>query len=283
MIENSYGIVKRLDYVEKAITDHNPTCIFDFGCGTGEMLTVPLAERFPDIEFVGVDDDIASIEFARKKNADACNLTFLLPDEVDDSARFDLIIASEVIEHVEHPEELLLFLKGKLAAGGRMIITLPNGYGPFEATSLFEALLYLIGIDAAAIYGYFTKSKTTGENAVPADGKYSLAVSPHINFFSHRQICRLIKGNGLDIAEYRARSFLCGLGFDQLLRGPFLTNWNNRLAESLPPAIISDWMFNVVTNESETPESDSATYERNRYARFRRRVNEKRWGLTSKI
>ncbi len=283
MIENSYGIVKRLDYVEKAIKDQKPKNIFDFGCGTGEILTVPLAKQFPGIRFVGVEDDASSIEFARKKNAGVDNLTFLYPDEVDQTARFDLIIASEVIEHVEHPEELLLFLKGKLTVGGRMIITLPNGYGPFEVTSFFEALLFLIGIDAAAIYGYFNKSKTTTENDVPADGKYSLAVSPHINFFSYGEICSLIKGNGFDITEYRPRSFLCGLGFDQVLRGKFLTTWNNRIADSLPPGIISDWMFSVVTKNTDTPDADQkyVVYKRNRYARLRRRINEKRWGLTA--
>ncbi len=281
MIENSYGIVKRLDFVENLIKYNKPKNILDFGCGTGEILTVPLATSFPDIEFVGVDDDTSSIEFARKKNADVDNLTFLFPDEIDCSARYDLIIASEVIEHVEHPEQLLLFVKDKLETGGRIIITLPNGYGPFEATSLLEALLFLIGIDVAAIYNYFKKGPTTSADSARTDGKYSLAISPHINFFSYREICSLIGGNGLEITEYKPRSFLCGLGFDQVLRGKFLTSWNNRIAGSLPPWIISDWMFSVSHN-SKISESEHkfVVYERNKYARFRRFINEKRWGLT---
>lgn len=278
MVENSYGIQKRFEYVEQSILDRDPLAILDYGCGTGELLTVPLATRFPDIEFVGIDDDRSSIEFARAKNTGINNLTFSYPDEIDQSARFDLIIASEVIEHVEQPEELLLFLKNKLVPGGRMIITLPNGYGPFEATSFIEALLFLIGIDAAAIYRYFSKSKAAAENSVPSYGKYSLAVSPHINFFSYRAICNLINGNGLEIAEYQPRSFLCGLGFDQILRGKFLTSWNNKLADSLPPWIISDWMFTIVENDSGGCR-DSVVYKKNRYAKFRRLINEKRWGL----
>lgn len=282
MIENSYGIVKRLDFVAKSINYHKPKNILDFGCGTGEILTVPLAKNFPDIDFVGLDDDTSSIEFARKKNADVDNLSFLYPDEIDGSPRFDLIIASEVIEHVENPEQLLLFLKDKLEISGRIVITLPNGYGPFEATSLLEALLFLIGIDVGAIYSFFNKGPTTFADSAGTDGKYSLAISPHINFFSYREICSLIKGNGLEISEYQPRSFLCGLGFDQVLRGRFLTSWNNRIADSLPPWIISDWMFSVSHN-SKTSESEHkfVVYERNKYARFRKFINKKRWGLTA--
>lgn len=278
MIENSYGIVKRLDYVEKAILAFKPKAVLDYGCGTGELLTVPVAKSFPDIKFVGVDDDASSIEFAREKNAGSDNLTFSYPDEVDQSAKFDLIIASEVIEHVEHPEELLAFLRDKLEAGGRMIVTLPNGYGPFEATSFFEAMLLRIGIDAAGIYRRFSKSESTAENSVPSEGKCSLAISPHINFFSYREICRLVRGNGLEITNYQPRTFLCGVGFDQILRGKFLTFWNNKLADSLPPWTISDWMFTIVENNSDS-RGNPAVYERNRYAKFRRRINEKRCGL----
>lgn len=278
MIENSYGIIKRLDYVEKAIVKSQPRAVLDFGCGTGELLTVPLAQSFPEIKFVGVDDDRSSIEFAREKNAGLGNLTFSYPDELDQSARFDLIIASEVIEHVEYPAELLSFLRDKLEAGGRMILTLPNGYGPFEVTSFFEAMLFRIGIDAAAIYRSFTKSESSAENSVPSDGKCSLAISPHINFFSYGEICRLIGGNGLEITNYQPRTFLCGVGFDQILRGKLLTSWNSRLADSLPPWTISDWMFTIVENNFNSS-GNSAVYKRNRYARFRRRINEKRWGL----
>ena len=278
MIENSYGIVKRLEYVEKAIEECRPKAVLDYGCGTGELLTVPLAKSFPDIKFVAVDDDRSSIEFAREKNTGLGNLTFSYPDELDHSARFDLIIASEVIEHVEHPEELLAFLRDKLEAGGQMIVTLPNGYGPFEVTSFFEAMLFRIGIDAAGIYRHFSKSESSAENNVPSDGKCSLAISPHINFFSYGEICRLIGGNGLEITNYQPRTFLCGVGFDQILRGKFLTSWNSRLADSLPPWTISDWMFTIVENNSNSS-GNSAVYKRNRYARFRRLINEKRWGL----
>lgn len=273
LVENSYGIVKRFDYVKRVITAQKPTSILDFGCGTGELLTVPLAETFPDIKFIAADDDTASIQFGRTKNAHLANLKFTDPNDLAESDTFDLIIASEVIEHVEEPAVLLTFLKDKLSDNGRLILTLPNGYGPFEATALADSLLFRLGIDAASIYRRLTK-KDLG--TVPADGKYSLAVSPHINFFSQKEIRGVIEDSGFEITDYTPRTFLCGMGFDQLLRGRFLTSINDRVTKVLPASVVSDWMFELV--KSDKP-SDATGYYRNRYARFRRRLNEKRWGI----
>jgi hypothetical protein len=64
-----------------------------------------------------------------------------------------------------------------------------------------------------------TRKRATDEAENKAEVQYSLVVSPHINFFSYRQICSLMNGNGLKITEYRPRTFLCGLGFDQIIRG----------------------------------------------------------------
>jgi SAM-dependent methyltransferase len=278
MKENAYGIVKRLNYIEKAINDYKPKKILDIGCGTGEILTVPLARAFPEIKFVGVDDDTTSIEFGRKKNIEVENLTFLYLDELDPAAKFEMIIASEVIEHVEQPEEFLSRLKGHLEPDGQIIITLPNGYGPFEATAFLEALLFLSGFNAPAIHRFFIERgrKIEDKNETPA--KYSLAVSPHINFFSYREICSLMTGNGFNITEFRPRTFLCGMGFDQIIRGRILNHWNSRIAEILPPQLSSDWMFIIKASEK-TGLEQRLEYKRNRYARFRKRINRKRWGL----
>ncbi len=279
MTENSYGIVKRLNYIEKVIRDFQPTKILDIGCGTGELLTVPLAKTFPEIHFFGVDDDTASIEFARAKNAEINNLTFFYLDKLESAAKFEMVIASEVIEHVEQPSEFLELLKNHLTDDGKIIITLPNGYGPFEATSLFEALMFLSGINAPAIYRWLTRKSKSAEDKIQAVVKYSLAVSPHINFFSFHEICFLITGNGLKISESRPRTFLCGLGFDQIIRGRILTNWNSKLAELLPPQLSSDWMF-LIENSKTHGSPKRIEYQRNKYAEFRKKINRKRWGLT---
>lgn len=48
----------------------------------------------------------------------------LSPENV---GRFDIVLCTEVIEHVAHPDELIRHLKGFLNPGGHLVLTTPNG------------------------------------------------------------------------------------------------------------------------------------------------------------
>jgi 2-polyprenyl-3-methyl-5-hydroxy-6-metoxy-1,4-benzoquinol methylase len=52
------------------------------------------------------------------------NLFDLTPEQ---TGKFDLVIACEVIEHVAHPLDLLIHLKKFLGPQGRILLTTPNG------------------------------------------------------------------------------------------------------------------------------------------------------------
>lgn len=277
LTENSYGIIKRLHFIEAVIQQHEPVNVLDAGCGTGNQLTIPLAEKFSGIKFTGIDNDAQSIESAKSSNS-LQNLKFACFHDIESNEKFDLIIASEVIEHVEKPEEFLMHLKGRLSDNGKLILTLPNGYGPFEIMSILNSLLHIFGIykviEKLRLYEMTKAVKNFffGSSEPVLSGKAdTLAISPHINFFSYRQICSLIAGTGFSILQYRARTFLCGLFFDQLLRGELLLNCNAKIADYLPPGLNSDWMFVLEKGRSR----DSAAYSRGIYARFHRYINEK--------
>lgn len=270
MLENTYGIAKRFDFVAGVIAALRPANVLDIGCGTGSNLTQPLAQRFAGVEFVGVDSDRASIAFAQRENAGP-NLRFLVDGEAADLGTFDLIIASEVIEHVEDPDAFLGFLRSRLTPTGRIVLTLPNGLGPFECTSFVETLLHLSGI-----HGVLRALKHRLRGAPPAaPAADTLAVSPHINFLGYRQLRRLLASNGFAILDYRARTLFCGFGFDQCMRSPRLLAWNARGADHLPPHLVSGWMFVLAAEDSPR----APAYRRGRYARLRRYLNEKRWHL----
>ena len=275
--ENVYGILKRLNFIDEIIREHEPLNVLDVGCGTGNQLTIPLAEKFSGIKFTGVDSDAQSIESAKNSNS-LQNLKFACFPDIGSNEKFDLIIASEVIEHVEKPEEFLMHLREKLSDNGKLILTLPNGYGPFEIMSVLNSLLHIFGIykviEKLRLYEVTKAVKNFffGSSEPVLSGKAdTLAISPHINFFSYRQICSLIAGTGLSILQYRPRTFLCGLFFDQLLRGELLLNCNAKIADYLPPGLNSDWMFVLERGRSR----DSAAYSRGIYARFHRYINEK--------
>lgn len=265
--ENTYGINKRFTFVEKIIASTSPATILDVGCGAGTYLTYPIAKCFPEVHVVGVDSDDLSISFAQKSYP-LPNLEFKLFDVMREEAKFDLIIASEVIEHVEDPMGFLANLKSRLNPGGLLILTLPNGYGPFEIMAFVEMLLDMIGIPALL-------RRIAGRTANSASvAKDTLAASPHINFFSFTLINSLFKAVGFRVLEYRPRTLFCGWGFDYILRKSWLLKWNAQASEWLPAFLSSGWMFVL----AQTEPLPYRGYRRRVDARLRRFLNERRLG-----
>jgi SAM-dependent methyltransferase len=267
--ETSYGHRKRLEFVDSLVSASAARAVLDVGCGTGAGLLGPLAAAHASIRFVGVDDHEPTLRAARELNPGA-NLAFCLPQDMPPGP-YDIVIASEVLEHVEDPPAFLAGLLDRLAEKGRLVVTVPNGYGPFEWASWVETVfvitrLYdLLGAVMRALLG-------AGRPLAAAPDTH--AVSPHINFFSWGALHEVFAAAGAEVVEYRARTFLCGFGFDSLLRSERARAWNASGADRRPAGLASDWMF-ILAKAPKRP----GRYRRGAYARFRRWLNEKRWGL----
>lgn len=259
---------KRLDFIAGIISARRPRRVLDMGCGTGANLTTALAAGFPDVQFVGADSDEPSIAYAARENVHT-NARFVIESEAANLGAYDLVIASEVIEHVEDPDAFLEFLRNCLSPKGNIVLTLPNGYGPFECASLIETVMQLTGLYKALR----TVKRALRGAPMRAETADTLAVSPHINFFSYGLICGLLKNHGFTVLEYRPRTFLCGFGFDQLMKSERVLSWNARVADRLPPHLVSAWMFLLEPGGARRRQ----TYRRSAYAKLRRRLNEKRW------
>src|SRR5579872_1585437 len=99
--------------------------VLDAGCGAGYG-SAELAHAAQSV--VGIDVGPEAIEFARE-NYRLPNLTFeqgsciALPHP---DGSFDLVVAFEVIEHLEQWRELLLETRRVLAPGGQFIVSTPN-------------------------------------------------------------------------------------------------------------------------------------------------------------
>jgi SAM-dependent methyltransferase len=266
--EDSYGRAKRFDFVATTIMARRPRDILDIGCGAGTQLTAPLAEAFPGIAVTGVDQDARSLAWARAHGA-ARNLSFLAPAELAPDRRFDLVIASEVLEHVADPMTFLNQLTARLAPGGRLVLTIPNGYGVFEWMALAEVLLNLTGIQAV-----LRRLKRRRHDRVD-DLPTTLANSPHVNFFSFGELDGLFTAAGLSVERYRARTALCGYLVDSLIRHDRLVAWNARIADRLPVWCASDWMFELQLLRP----ARATAWRRGVWASWRKRLNERRWGI----
>jgi len=271
MRENTYGRAKRVNFVAAALNRDGIASVLDIGCGTGAELTIPVVGLCRQAEFVAVDDDEKSIAAGRESTLPS-NLTLSLTGELDLSRRFDAVIASEVLEHVDSPEAFLGFINERLVTGGCLVLTTPNGYGPFEMSQIVETGLWsmdiLDGLRRAKRY-------ITGRDAGPAADD-TLALSPHINFFSRGDVERLLQNAGFVIESYKPRTFLCGFGFDHVLKTESLISWNARIVDRLPSRLTSDFMF---VARKFGPPSQTQVYRRGWYAKWRGALNRRRMGL----
>lgn len=111
--------------------------VCDLGCGNGHLAGRLAALGY---EVVGVDASASGIELARSRHADA---TFIHA-QVDAglAARagigdFDLVISSDVIEHLYRPSDLLEAASGLLRPRGHILVGTPyHGYLKNLALSL---------------------------------------------------------------------------------------------------------------------------------------------------
>ena len=100
--------------------------VVDIGCGSGHLLRA-LAARTPNAHFVGVD-------FSRNAIRRACKV---LPEArwvVGDAyappvqeASFDLVLCTEVLEHLDRPRDMLDALARLCTPGGHVVVTVPDG------------------------------------------------------------------------------------------------------------------------------------------------------------
>lgn len=273
--ETPYGVVKRLETVERWIDQtarrlgRPVLTILDYGCGTGDQLTAPLGRAGHVI--VGADLHEPSIAQARQRYA-IPNLTFELSDldALRASGRtFDVIVCSEVLEHVDEPGAFLAALRSMLRDDGALILTTPNGYGSFEWLSSLERGLRRSGVHGmlrAAFWGGRTAmrrlrglapSSRPLEDITETEVGFLNIDSGHVQFFSPGRLASLFSGAGLAIADRRARTLLCGPYVDVVLammpKRERWYAWNNAAADRLPFAMAADWMFLLTPTRAERP------------------------------
>jgi 2-polyprenyl-3-methyl-5-hydroxy-6-metoxy-1,4-benzoquinol methylase len=244
--ENTYGIVKRLEVIRawlKPLQYSGKTVrVLDYGCGTGDQITYPLAVDGYDV--VGVDVHTPSIDAAQSRYR-LQNLSFRrvsLEALVEERLRFDAIVCSEVLEHLEDPQGMLVKLRQLLDRDGLLIITTPNGYGSYELLCSLQRLLERTGIHRIARSVFKPKHHGNG-----SESGFLNQESVHIQFFQLKALEAMFEGCGFHIADRCARTLVCGPYADIVLNAaPFrqaLIRWNAAAADVLPLRCAADWMF----------------------------------------
>jgi 2-polyprenyl-3-methyl-5-hydroxy-6-metoxy-1,4-benzoquinol methylase len=236
--ENLWGYGKRLRFVDSAIqrgfpgTTRRDLKILDIGCGNGSQLAIPLADS--GYQVTAVDPHQPSIQRGRSL-APAVNFYH---GELSDlpPGKFDCVILSEVLEHLEAPETLLGMAVPFLAESGLLIVTVPNGYGEFELDRwLYQAL-------------HFDKFVAQVRSVLQRDSRKCLSgsdeESPHVQRFTASRLRKIFERNNLDLLDARGTSFVSGPFVAHLLgKAEIFVRLNAAIVDYVPLSLAAGWMF----------------------------------------
>jgi 2-polyprenyl-3-methyl-5-hydroxy-6-metoxy-1,4-benzoquinol methylase len=98
--------------------------VADYGCGPG-MLLKELSQVSPESRFFGYDFAAAGIRVARENFPEASFGERDIYQAFGD--RYDLVLCTEVLEHLERPARALANLLDQVSPGGLLVLTVPDG------------------------------------------------------------------------------------------------------------------------------------------------------------
>ena len=209
-----YVDFKRLDFIVKCLQSYfNRSNVkgLDLGCGEGNI-TVPLA--FLGYRMTGIDISPQRIKKARSKQSTMDNPKFFVGDAENLKVRkkFDFVICSEVLEHLNTPQKALKSIKEILNKSGLLIVTIPNGYGPYSL--IFDHFRNII------------------RRIIPKVG-----ASDHVQAFKLSEICNLLNEVGFEILKVKHSDFIAFLPPLQNIN--VICRWDCKVADKLPSALVS--------------------------------------------
>jgi SAM-dependent methyltransferase len=169
------------------------------------------------------------------------------------STHWDVIVLADVLEHLNDPMAVLRTCRRLLADGGRLLVSVPNGYGPFEIESalarvplLGTGLLKLTSMTISVMDKFVFKGLwSRAMEVLPADIPYNHD-SLHVQFRSERSWISLFETNGFQVHSKQNLAFVSGPFSNTILRAS--SNFvavNVWAAYRMPSAFTSNWAFEL--------------------------------------
>ncbi len=141
------AFARRATFIYRAILQHRPTRVLDAGCGRGFYVKL-LSELDFVKEVVGIDQNMMHLQVARE-NVGADQRVRLETGDITalkfDDNYFDMVIASEVLEHLPQDQKGVDEFRRVLRPGGIAAISVPCITFPFLWDPLNWLLMNLFG------------------------------------------------------------------------------------------------------------------------------------------
>lgn len=225
--------------------------ILDVGCGIGNM-SIPIASLGHEV--LGIDIDGPTIDKARQLNPFS-NAYFkvLNINDIPRNNFYDLIICAEIFEHISDSKTFLTSVVSHLADFGHLVITIPNGYGPYEISELIKH--FSVRIIRKTPFGNIT-DRIFYEYLTP-QLKRSYSVkreieSPHVAHYTLNQFKELIQKHGLEIKMMRNTNFIMGIFPLNMIPSKsipikfVLEKWDYLFSNHIPSRMASGWYFELI-------------------------------------
>jgi SAM-dependent methyltransferase len=157
---------------------NDPAVVLDVGCGDGAALAVAAAQN-PRHQFAGIDWSADALRQARARGLTAVRGTIETRLPVADGAA-DVVIMSELIEHLVDPDGALEEVRRVLRPGGALLLSTPN-----------LAAWYNRGLLAAGIQPVFSEVSLRG-----VFGRPGSVVAGHLRLFTRRALTEFLTASG---------------------------------------------------------------------------------------
>lgn len=233
--------IKKLRFIYSAIEKYVNTRgkefeklhILEVACGKGGI-TYPLVSlgcevtafdiNENDVEFLQAQIDKRSVTSRSRVTVTVDNgYTF------DDGKDYDIVVASEVFEHVLEPSRLAGNITRRMIEGSYLIVTTPNGYGPWELKNRIDIRSHLSKWNALRnLLGKSPYIKGTGGD--------------HCQFYTKGRLLNLFSSFSLRLIGFAKSDAFLPI-FPQLRRSTLLGNIDINLADILPYWLASGWFF----------------------------------------
>ncbi len=161
---------RRVEVMAGLLAAHTPQGgrVLDYGCGTGVLFEAALARAS---SVVGVDLVLTAARLWRDKRG-LNGVTLLSPEAASadvEPGSVDVIVAAEVLEHIDDPTEVLAFFRRVLRPGGKLLVSLPT-----------ENALYRFGRRLAGFSGHYHESDATVVDGKIRAGGFAIEARQHI-------------------------------------------------------------------------------------------------------